>query len=255
MKNKNKGIIVFVPSSGGAPYMGAYEVFKTAQVELCNTLAGEIENTNIYTYSIGPGLVKTETAMNSIEIVAKKMGMTTYEFYSMNDNHILEVDEAGCGFALSILLAEKYHGQEIGSIQALLDSGILENKTLQTKNINYDIVLPLVNKIIDIFCEQYSGWKTRNIFERQWVLRDFKKTVGLSAEQVELDMLHLHEEIKQLEKINISQYKNHFQKLKQYFEHQYKLLQGFEKNPNKLKENSEIILDWTKILSQIIINI
>ena len=34
MKRQNKGTIVFVPSSGAAPYMGAYEVFKTSQVEL-----------------------------------------------------------------------------------------------------------------------------------------------------------------------------------------------------------------------------
>jgi NADP-dependent 3-hydroxy acid dehydrogenase YdfG len=40
MLKRNSGIIVMVPSSGAAPYMGAYEVFKTSQVELANTLAG-----------------------------------------------------------------------------------------------------------------------------------------------------------------------------------------------------------------------
>lgn len=34
MLKRNSGIIVLVPSSGAAPYMGAYEVFKTSQVEL-----------------------------------------------------------------------------------------------------------------------------------------------------------------------------------------------------------------------------
>ena len=58
MKRKNSGAIVFVSSSGAAPFMGAYEVFKTAQVELGTTLFGELENTNINVYSIGPGLVK-----------------------------------------------------------------------------------------------------------------------------------------------------------------------------------------------------
>lgn len=38
MKDRNSGTIVFVSSSGAAPFMGAYEVFKTTQVELCNTL-------------------------------------------------------------------------------------------------------------------------------------------------------------------------------------------------------------------------
>ena len=43
--------------------MGAYEVFKTAQVELSNTLAMELEGTGVLTYTVGPGLVKTQTAM------------------------------------------------------------------------------------------------------------------------------------------------------------------------------------------------
>ena len=103
MKTKNSGTIVFVSSSGAAPFMGAYEVFKTAQVELCNTLYGELENTNINVYSIGPGLVKTETAMREIEVVSSHLGMTTEEFYEMNERHILGVEEAGTGFALSVL--------------------------------------------------------------------------------------------------------------------------------------------------------
>ncbi|WP_346961676.1 SDR family NAD(P)-dependent oxidoreductase [Clostridium sp.] len=47
MKQKSSGTIVFVSSSGAAPFMGSYEVFKTAQVELSNTLYGEFDSTNI----------------------------------------------------------------------------------------------------------------------------------------------------------------------------------------------------------------
>lgn len=252
MKRRNEGIIVFVPSSGAAPYMGAYEVFKTAQVELCNTLSGELENTNVYTYSIGPGLVKTATAMRAIEIVAGKMGMSTGEFYAMNDSHILSAEEAGCGFAISVLLAKKYHGQEIGSIQALLESGLLDNSDPETNNIISENQLQLIYRIISVYGEQYSGWMTRNVFERQWVLRDFKKTVGMSAEQYNTDMIHLKKELDGNNLLYISRYKSHFEKLKQYFERQYKLLQGFEKNPEKLKENSAIVMEWVDTLSEII---
>ncbi len=255
MKQRNEGIIVFVPSSGAAPYMGAYEVFKTAQVELCNTLSGELENTNIYTYSIGPGLVKTATAMSSIEIVANKMGITTDEFYTMNNNHILGVEEAGCGFAISVLHAEKYNGQEVGSIQALIDSKLLHNITTETYNALSDKQLSMINKMITVYEEQYLGWMARNVFERQWILRDFKKVVGVSAEQFKSDMDYLKEELEQRSTINFSHYKEHFEKLKLYFQRQHKLLQGFEKNTDKLKENSDIIMAWVNTLSEIITNI
>ena len=234
--------------------MGAYEVFKTCQVELCNTLDGELDSRNIYTYSIGPGLVKTETAMQGIEIVANKMGISTDEFYAMNNDHILDVEEAGCGFAVSVIMAEKYKGQEIGSIQALLDSNLFQEvkDTNSKDNIKYNEIIPLVVKVLKIYDEQYNGWKSRNIFERQWVLRDFKKIVGLSAEQFQNDFIQLDKAISERKNYTILSYKQNFVKLKKYFQHQYKLLQGFEKNPHKLKENSIIITEWIDILSSII---
>jgi hypothetical protein len=42
------GVFVFVSSSGAAPYMGAYEVFKIAQFELANTLSAELQDSGVY---------------------------------------------------------------------------------------------------------------------------------------------------------------------------------------------------------------
>lgn len=251
MKERNSGTIVFVPSSGAAPYMGAYEVFKTAQVELCNTLAGELEGTRVFTYAIGPGLVKTETATESIKIVAAKMGMTTEEFYALNGSHILSAEEAGCGFALSVLSAEKYNGQEVGSIQVLLDCGLTEEDQTKSTIVDLSECLPLVKKMIGVFEEQYAGWMTRNVFERQWVLRDFKKTVGISAEQFQNDFRRLKEALTEKTEC-VASYKNHFEKLRAYFIRQRKLLQGFEKNPAKLKEFSDTLTDWIETISELL---
>ena len=253
MKRRHRGTIVFVPSSGAAPYMGAYEVFKTAQVELCNTLAGELEGSHVYTYAIGPGLVKTETAMRGIKTVAARMGMTTDQFYEMNEEHILSAEEAGCGFAVSVLSAEKYNGQEIGSIQALLEHDLLPQVQEPSNNpdIGYQKVIPLVYQMIDVYNEQYAGWLKRNVFERQWVLRDFKKTVGIPAEQFQIDLQHLKKNLDSGKTATYESYRDHFKSLKQYFQHQYKLLQGYEKNPDKLKKNSEILLSWIKDLTAI----
>ena len=49
------------------------------------------------------------------------MGMSLEEFYKQNDSHILSVKDAGRGFALSLLKAKDYNGQEISSIQAIND--------------------------------------------------------------------------------------------------------------------------------------
>ena len=233
MKKRNSGTLVFVSSSGAVAYMGAYEIFKTAQVELSNTLSMELENTNIYSYTIGPGLVKTETAMKSIEVVAQSMNISLDEFYEMNKAHIISVEDAALGFALSVLKAEEYNGQELGSIQVL---NALENKSEASSTCNVDLLL----KVIKTFEEQYNGWKERNIFERQWVLRDFKKTVGKSADEVYtiLNLLKNSKGVLSTENIQL------LEKMIKYWEHQYDLLQGFEKNKAKLEENNKIIKGW-----------
>lgn len=249
MKRHNKGTIVFVPSSGAAPYMGAYEVFKTAQVELSNTLAGELEETNIITYSIGPGLVKTDTAKSAIETVASLMGMSTDEFYKMNESKMLDAETAGTGFAISVALADKYKGQEIGSIQALIDAKVFAGSTDKKNEVNinkeqYEKMKAALEKIISTYYEQYDGWLKRNVFERQWVLRDFKKTVGMTVDDMKNEITQISDLIEQKQYSYLNDHKSHFSNLKKYYERQYKLLQGYEKDPKKLKENSDIILSW-----------
>lgn len=233
MRKRNSGTFVFVSSSGAVAYMGAYEIFKTAQVELSNTLSMELENTNIYSYTISPGLVKTETAMKSIEVVAGSMNISSEEFYEMNKEHIISVEDAALGFALSVLNAKDYNGQEIGSIQVL--NG-LESRNESYGSYNFELLL----RVIKTYEEQYLGWKKRNIFERQWVLRDFKKCVGKSADEV-------YKIMKSMERskgiLSTDEYKL-LESLIVYWEHQYQLLQGFEKNKEKLQENSNIIKGW-----------
>ncbi len=247
MKQRNHGTIVFVSSSGASPYMGAYEVFKTAQVELSNTLAMELENTDIHTYTIGPGLVKTETAMNAIRVVAENMKMSTEEFYEMNRRHILDVESAGAGFALSVLNAGTYHGQEIGSIQVLMDYNLIGDDNVEEVKAQNTVGTKQKEafaKIVKTFEEQYSGWRAMNLFERQWVFRDFKKSMGQSAEQALETLKMAGESIKNHDYQLTSSEKAFFEKLKNYWKHQLKLLQGYEKNKNKLEEHSRIINEW-----------
>lgn len=254
MKAKNSGAILFVSSSGAAPYMGAYEVFKTSQVELCNTLAAELEDTAVHTLTIGPGLVKTETAMAGIEKIAALMGMSTEAFYQMNEKHMLSAEEAGTGFALAVVFAQKYRGQEISSIQALVGAGLFSGSTetkKEEKTSGSPELAALISQAADTYCEQYDGWLRRSLFERQWVLRDFKKYAGYSAEQFRARILDARALAQSGDFDRLAFFLGDFEKLEEYYRHQYKLLQGFEKDPQKLKENLKIIQGWIDNVEQI----
>ncbi len=236
MKRRNSGVFVFVSSSGAAAYMGAYEIFKTAQGELAGTLAQELEGTGIRSYTIGPGLVKTETARKSIAVVAEKMGLSEEAFYEMNKEHIISVEDAALGFALSVLHADEYNGQEIGSLQVL--NGLAPKGDDGAAAVRVDA--ETLGRVVRTFGEQYKGWKERNIFERQWVLRDFRKCVGRPADEVQARM----QELALSGGMLTADDRSLLEALVRYWQHQDQLLQSFEKNQQKRQEFSRTIHGW-----------
>ena len=236
MKRRDSGVFVFVSSSGAAAYMGAYEIFKTAQGELAGTLAQELEGTGIRSYTIGPGLVKTETARRSIAVVAAKMGLSEEAFYEINKDHIISVEDAALGFALSVLHADEYNGQEIGSLQVL--NGLAPKGDDDAAALRVDA--ETLGRVARTFEEQYKGWKERNVFERQWVLRDFRKCVGRPADEVQARM----QELAQSGGLLTADDRSLLEALVRYWQHQDQLLQSFEKDPRKRQEFSRTIHGW-----------
>lgn len=241
MKRRDSGTFVFVSSSGAAAYMGAYEIFKTAQGELAGTLAQELEGTGIRSYTIGPGLVKTETARKSIAVVAAKMNLSEEAFYEMNKDHIISVEDAALGFALSVLHADEYNGQEIGSLQVL--NGLAPKDGAAVR-----VDAEVLGRVARTFSEQYKGWKERNVFERQWVLRDFRKCVGRPADEVQARM----QELAQSGGLLAAGDRPLLEALVRYWQRQDQLLQSFEKDPQKRQAHSRTIHGWIADLQSLL---
>ena len=251
MRKRDRGCVVFVSSSGAAPYLNAYEVFKTAQGEFSSGLAAELEGTHIYTYTIAPGLVRTQTAEESIQAVAAHMGLSPEAFYREQAAHTLSPQEAGQGFALSTLSASTYHGQEISSLQALHEClGTGRDRTTPPATETPALPPALLMRIFDTFQAQYHGWLQRNLFERQWVLRDFKKRVGLPAEAVDNTLQTARNTLERGESPTLSPAL--FAKLQAYWQHQYTLLQSFEKDPNQREAYGRQIQAWIADLQQLL---
>lgn len=255
MLEQKSGVLAFVPSSGAAPYMGAYEVFKTSQVELSNTLTGELDGTGIITYSIGPGMVKTDTAHKAITEIAPLYGKTVDEFYKMNEYVLLSVEEAGAGFAASVANANIYNGLEISSIQALMDIGVSINEPKENNRIilsddEKGKVLEIMTEILQTFLEQVDGWQNRPVFERQWVLRDFKKYTGAAPEYFSDRLSEFKKGITNNDLTKVDFKELPVEKLRIYYEHQIDLLKGYEKNPNRVKEYYDIISSWINTIEK-----
>ena len=150
-------------------------------------------------------------------------------------------------------MASKYHGQETSSIQALREIGIVaeeqdEQQTTPTKPISEPPAVlngkpdELYKRVIKTYIEQSAGWKKRNLFERQWMSRDFKKNTGMSIDEMLTALKRIESSL--IRKVPLQDSIEVLEKLAAYYEHQQVQLRGFEKDPKKLHENLEIIDGW-----------
>lgn len=245
MLSRRHGVFVCVSSTGSA-YLGGYETLKAAQVHLANTLDAELEGTGVIVFTIGPGLVPTETALRAVDRLAPLMGMTVDEFFASNKNAVLTPEEAGAGFAASIVFAEKFKGMEISSLQALKAADIayrsaeVGDQTIILGSDQGERAVVLCAKVRQILKEQADGWKHRSVFERQWVIRDFRKTAGMSVEEW-LDVL---ERLESDLRSGVVSIRPPLTKLSGYYNHLAELAKGYEKDADKLEENLKHIYTW-----------
>jgi NAD(P)-dependent dehydrogenase (short-subunit alcohol dehydrogenase family) len=264
MIQRKHGIFVCVSSSGAAPFMGAYEVFKTAQVELANTISAEVEGTGVYAFTIGPGISRTPGFLEGGSKVASYMGMSLDELFELNKNAQISPEAAGTGFAISIVLAKRYHGQETSSIQVLREAGIplaeeesgqtqeqkIREKAQNDKPVENRSLIELYEAVMKTYAEQSEGWKKGNLFERQWVSRDFKKNTGMSTDEMLTTIKALGDKIKT--NSSTADFIEPLKKLSVYYGHQQEQLKGFEKDPKKLQQNLKVIDGWTFDIKQLI---
>ncbi|MDW7675519.1 MAG: SDR family oxidoreductase [Bacillota bacterium] len=250
MLKRNYGVFVSVSSSGAAPYMGPYEVMKVAQTELAHTIAAELEGTGVYAFTIGPGLVKTTTAMDAIEKIAPLYGKTVEEFYEMSENQIISAEAAGAGFAAAIALADKFNGQEIGSTQALHVAGINiydNDSKAENTNISHEIILeiePICKRVLEAFIDQHDGWKKRPLFERMWVLRDFNKHASMPVDQWLNILTNMQAACGEGNIKALLQIKAPINKLVAYIIHLQDLAKGYVKDKNELEKSLMYLKKW-----------
>lgn len=244
MIKRGHGVFACVSSTGTA-FLGGYETFKAAQVHLANTLDAELEGTGVIAYTIGPGLVPTQTALQAVGQLSAQMGMSVGQFFAMNIGAVLSVEEAGAGFAASVVFAEKFRGQEISSLQALKAADIhfgtaqVETEPAEIHADKRRQARVLCEAVRLTLQEQADGWKSRSLFERQWVVRDFRKTAGMPVEE-------WLETLRQLEENLQRSVVSHppLEKLAGYYEHLAELAKGYEKDPVKLEENLRQVYHW-----------
>jgi NAD(P)-dependent dehydrogenase (short-subunit alcohol dehydrogenase family) len=260
-----RGVLVSVSSTGG-PYLGAYETLKAAQLTLAETLDAEMGGTGVFAFTIGPGLVATETATGAIERVAPKLGLSLDEFYSMNRGALVSVEAAGAGFAAAVVLAERYAGQEISSTQALIDAGIaipdevavpvgvtlaatVDTPVAGLRTRHGAVVLCAT--VTDTLTKQEASWQARSFFERQWMVRDFRKRAGMPIESWIETLRRLGQQLDSVPEGELLAGPPPLPALSAYYAHIGDLARGYVKNPAERDTQLALIRGWQSEVEQL----
>jgi NAD(P)-dependent dehydrogenase (short-subunit alcohol dehydrogenase family) len=261
MLARGRGVLVSVSSTGG-PYLGAYETLKAAQLTLAETLDAELGGTGVVAFTIGPGLVATATAAAAIEMVAPRLGLSLDEFYSMNRGALLSVEAAGAGFAAAVALAEQYAGQEISSTQALVDAGIgIPDDAVVPAGVTLGTAvgtstagpragrdaLDLCDSVTATLTEQEAGWHSRTFFERQWMVRDFKKRAGMPIER----WIETLQRVRSTPEGDLVADLPPLAALTGYYAHLGDLARGYVKNPAERDTQLALVRGWQSEVEQL----
>lgn len=231
--------------------MGAYETFKSAQVELAHTLEAELENSGVIVFTIGPGIVPTATANAGVAAVAPLYGKTPEAFFEMYRDQMLSVEAAGASFAVAVAMAEHYRGLEIGGMTALMAAGInpQEGRSQPEKGKIYSSeelsqAEALCSEVRATLAMEYEGWMQRPLFEKQWMLRDFKQVAGMTPDQVldELDRLELL--LKNQDTSCLSQSSQVVKKIDVYYCHYLELAKNAIIDKEKRQAWLELLQGW-----------
>ena len=144
------------------------------------------------------------------------------------------------------IFAEQFKGMEISSLQALRAANTnysLEKREKVSKQVDDDKrkqAGELCERVSLTLREQSDDWKRRSLFERQWVIRDFKKTAGMSVEGWLDVLVRMGMCLKEAGDITLPP----LSMLAGYYIHLAELAKGYEKNAAKLEENLHHIYSW-----------
>jgi hypothetical protein len=186
-------------------------------------------------------------------------GKSVEEFFEMSKEHIISPEEAGAGFAAAVALAEQFRGQEISSKQALISAGISVGEAAQStpgRKLTGEEsarALSLCRSVRATLAEQSEGWAKRPLFERQWMVRDFRKNAGMPAERWLETLGSLEQALEAREGYSPLSPPPPLEQLAAFYARLQKLAAGYEKDPKKLEEQSRVIKAWQEDVGNLIV--
>ncbi len=262
MIERNSGVINFVTSAEGMPFMAPYFASKTALASIGHSLAAELEDTGISVFIFGPGMVDTPGLQYATKELAPKLGMMGTEFLNMGGNPgydgPMPADHCAAGWAYTIVHAKDYHGQIAEPFGILLGKGLTGNKK-QKKSISEnkkELITILDNSLNTIQgLEAVLGKIDKELedlgyFVKKWMSRTLTKRCGIEFNQFKMIMSEMHENLIKSKELIANQKLDSFVELGKKFPWYNELIKRLMRHLEECKKDAK---GWMKNPEELIV--
>jgi len=120
----------------------------------------------------------------------------------------------------------------------------------QTPTFDSNIIIQLYQNVVKTFTEQSTAWRSRNMVVKQWVLQDFQKNSGMTAEEMKSVLNNLGNKLEHNQ--SATQFIKPLSHLAEYYQHQLDELKGLHRISHKQADNIETITSWIKDVKALI---
>jgi NAD(P)-dependent dehydrogenase (short-subunit alcohol dehydrogenase family) len=196
MVERRHGVMVFLGSAEGMPYIGAYSATKAALRSLSASLGAELgADAGVSTYLFGPGMVDTPGGRMAFEVIAGMHHMTFDEFvaFSAPGGVLASAEASATGLVGTILNAPDFHGDETDHVAGLGRIGLdADGRPLGEDSSTAppapagraDPATVTRNRAIEAIIETtISDIAGASMFARPMLRRGFRQATGMTPEE------------------------------------------------------------------------
>ena len=139
MLKRNRGVILNMISTDAMPGLSAYIASKQAIAGFSQSLALELEQTDVRVIPFGPGMVDTPGIRSVASGLAPQLGLTESQFLNLSlhadyDGLMPPEHAAAASVFLAYHLADEFHGQIANGYEVLERAGILHTQEVFLKD-------------------------------------------------------------------------------------------------------------------------
>jgi len=100
-------------------------------------------------------------------------------------------------------------------------------------------ILELFQTVFTTFEQQLNDWKNGNMFQRQYIMSEFSKTTGMSADIMHGELRTMSERLQAGKPV--TEFISSVKLLQEFYERQFDMLKGFDRVQKKRKEGIELV--------------